>query len=136
MCRRFTGPHSVLQIFLEKIFVCISSMIKNLKEYTKNLTLWVETKKFLRSTSADSNLLITNKTGSNYRKQNNVHETTVVRFKPLTENVQEYTMLLEEIQNQYLLIMKKCSPTISKQFTNLTSVINEGNSVSLFQGQS
>ena len=85
----------------------------------------------MRSTSADSNLLITNKTGSSaaHRKQN-VCETIVVKFKSLNGHVSEYTQLLEEIQNYYWKIMKKCSPMISKQFTNLTSVINEGNSVS------
>ena len=66
MCRRFTGPHSVLQIFLERIYCCIGNVIKNLKEYTKSLSLWMETKKYQRSTSADSNLLITNKTTGAY----------------------------------------------------------------------
>jgi len=43
MCRRFTGPHSVLQIFLEKIVVSISQIAENLKDYTLNtLGLWVE----------------------------------------------------------------------------------------------
>lgn len=32
------------------------------------------------------------------------------------------------MQDKYNFIMKQCAPIISKQFTNLTSVINEGNS--------
>lgn len=35
---------------------------------------------------------------------------------------------LQEIQIKYNFIMKNCAPVISKHFTNLTSVINEGNS--------
>jgi hypothetical protein len=43
MCRRFTGPHSVLQIFLEKIIACISKMAIRLKDAAKNeLSLWEE----------------------------------------------------------------------------------------------
>lgn len=43
MCRRFTGPHSVLQIFLEKIVASIKFIAKNLKESTKNeFKLWTE----------------------------------------------------------------------------------------------
>ena len=36
--------------------------------------------------------------------------------------------LLQEIQNQYIYIMKTCAPMVSKHFTNMTSVIVEGNS--------
>lgn len=32
------------------------------------------------------------------------------------------------MQSKYNFIMKQCAPAISKHFTNLTSVINEGNS--------
>lgn len=35
---------------------------------------------------------------------------------------------LQEVQVKYNFIIKTCAPTISKHFTNLTSVINEGNS--------
>ena len=43
MCRRFTGPHSVLQIFLEKIVASIKFIAKSLKESTKNeFDLWIE----------------------------------------------------------------------------------------------
>ena len=43
MCRRFTGPHSVLQIFLEKIVASIKFISKSLKESTKNeFGLWIE----------------------------------------------------------------------------------------------
>ena len=43
MCKRFTGPHSVLQIFLEKIVASISCIAESLKEMTlKELGLWTE----------------------------------------------------------------------------------------------
>ena len=43
MCRRFTGPHSVLQIFLEKIVASINFVSESLKESTlKDLGLWTE----------------------------------------------------------------------------------------------
>lgn len=35
LCRKFTGPHSVLQIFLEKIIACIVSIEKQLKTMAK-----------------------------------------------------------------------------------------------------
>ena len=87
MCRRFTGPHSVLQIFLEKIVASISQISINLQDYTiKNLQLWSEMQVAVpvstsrrassslltghkRSSSADTSLLITKKnkasTGAN-----------------------------------------------------------------------
>jgi len=41
MCRRFTGPHSVLQIFIEKIVACVSFISQNLKQFVANtLDLW------------------------------------------------------------------------------------------------
>jgi hypothetical protein len=47
MCRRFTGPHSVLQIFLEKIIDSIGKIQKQIKDITKNdLGLWSEEKTF------------------------------------------------------------------------------------------
>ena len=79
MCRRFTGPHSVLQIFLEKIVASISQISINLQDYTiKNLQLWSEMQVAVpvstsrkassslltghkRSSSADTSLLITKK---------------------------------------------------------------------------
>lgn len=48
MCRRFTGPHSVLQIFLEKIVASINFIAEALKEETLKsvqdggLALWTE----------------------------------------------------------------------------------------------
>ena len=51
-----------------------------------------------------------------------------VKFKPLLKNIQAYTQFLLEVQDKYNFIMKQCAPIISKHFTNLTSVINEGNS--------
>ena len=45
MCHKFTGPHSVLQIFLEKIVASISFISEQLKEMTlKEIGLWNEIK--------------------------------------------------------------------------------------------
>lgn len=52
----------------------------------------------------------------------------VVKFKPLLKNINSYMLFLQEVKNKYNFIMKQCAPVISKHFTNLTSVINEGNS--------
>jgi len=35
---------------------------------------------------------------------------------------------LEELRNEYILIIEQCAPKISKHFTKMTQVINEGNS--------
>lgn len=70
LCRKYTGPHSVLQIFLEKIIACIGQISLQIKQLAKNeLQLWQEYKTVLRkppaavslqrSSSADSGLLIT-----------------------------------------------------------------------------
>ena len=51
MCRRFTGPHSVLQIFIEKIVASINSIAESLKESTlRELNLWTEVQVPLTST--------------------------------------------------------------------------------------
>jgi len=42
--------------------------------------------------------------------------------------VDEYSEFLEDVQNHYHFIMKQCAPKISQLFTEMTSVINEGNS--------
>lgn len=45
MCRRFTGPHSVLQVFLEKIISSISQIAETHRQYSeKTLCLWNEVK--------------------------------------------------------------------------------------------
>lgn len=45
MCRRFTGPHSVLQVFLEKIISSISQIAETHRFYSeKTLCLWNEEK--------------------------------------------------------------------------------------------
>lgn len=45
MCRRFTGPHSVLQVFLEKIISSISQIAETHRLYSeKTLCLWNEVK--------------------------------------------------------------------------------------------
>jgi len=48
--------------------------------------------------------------------------------KALLANIDAYYQFIEEVRNEYLLTMKNCAPQISKHFTTLTSVINEGNS--------
>ena len=65
MCRRFTGPHSVLQIFLEKIVASVKFISKSLKERTKNeFSLWIEVRTPITDTqqrskqTASSSLLI------------------------------------------------------------------------------
>lgn len=72
MCRRFTGPHSVLQIFLEKIVASINFIAESLKLSTlKDYKLWIEVQipadqqqpkkssNHKRSSSANPELLIT-----------------------------------------------------------------------------
>ena len=45
MCRRFTGPHSVLQVFLEKIISSVSQIAETHRLYSeKTLCLWNEVK--------------------------------------------------------------------------------------------
>lgn len=48
--------------------------------------------------------------------------------KPLVENIEAYAQFLSDVHQKYILIMENCAPNISKYFTDLTSVINEGNS--------
>lgn len=43
-------------------------------------------------------------------------------------HVESYQLFLEELRNEYSLIMEQCAPKISKHFTRMTQVINEGNS--------
>ena len=52
--------------------------------------------------------------------------TTKLVPKPLLGSISKYQQFLDELRNQYLLILKTCAPKISKHFTRLTSVINEG----------
>ena len=73
LCRKYTGPHSVLQIFLEKIIACIGNISLQIKNLAKNeLQLWKEFKTVIRkastlqrSSSADSGLLITTTSSQN-----------------------------------------------------------------------
>ena len=51
-----------------------------------------------------------------------------MKFKNLINKIEDYLTFLQEVQNKYQLIMKECAPKISKHFTDITSVINEGNS--------
>jgi hypothetical protein len=44
------------------------------------------------------------------------------------KNIEAYMKFLKEVHDQYVFIMNTCAPNISKYFTDLTSVINEGNS--------
>jgi hypothetical protein len=85
ICKRYTGPHSVLQIFLEKIIDCIGKIQKQIKEMTQQqLYLWTEEtctikqkapqqpKSLQRSSSADSKLLIvTSKVSTSSQNNNN-----------------------------------------------------------------
>jgi hypothetical protein len=52
LCRKYTGPHSVLQIFLEKIIACIGNISLQIKNLAKNeLQLWKEFKTVIRKAS-------------------------------------------------------------------------------------
>lgn len=48
--------------------------------------------------------------------------------KPLIENIEGYTKFLEEVKSEYSLILFNSAEKISKHFTKMTAVINEGNS--------
>ena len=153
MCRRFTGPHSVLQIFLEKIVASINYISENLKDSTlKNLRLWTEVQIPIsktqqnkkgavlhkRSSSADTSLLITktSKTAEGEAERSQAQQqpkqsplpqqfATELEPKPLLDCIDSYRQFLEDLRSQYLLIMKSCAPKISQHFTKLTSVIVE-----------
>lgn len=86
LCRKYTGPHSVLQIFLEKIINCIGTISLQIKSMAKNdLHLWREFKTALRrpaaplqrSSSVDSGLLIT--TTSSQDKGQEIKGRNVIR---------------------------------------------------------
>ena len=47
---------------------------------------------------------------------------------PLLDNIENYLLFLEEMRNEYYLIVQQCAPKISSHFTKITQVINEGNS--------
>jgi hypothetical protein len=47
---------------------------------------------------------------------------------PLVENIQNYQLFLEEMRDEYYLIVEQCAPKISQHFTKITQVISEGNS--------
>lgn len=51
-----------------------------------------------------------------------------LKFEPFMPNIEAYMKFLEEVKRKYTFIMMTCAPKISKYFTDLTSVINEGNS--------
>lgn len=149
LCKKYTGPHSILQIFLEKIINCIGQIALQIKKMTRNeLKLWTEKTVIIRKTtastlqrssSADSGLLITT-TSSHQQNQNDLMRNKIIRqyteekvetrikFKPLLKNIEGYKQFLSETQKKYLFIMNNCAPIISKHFTNMTSVLVEGNS--------
>ena len=55
MCRRFTGPHSVLQIFLENIIECVDKISQEIKQSAiKDQNLWIEEKIIVRVTKANN----------------------------------------------------------------------------------
>ena len=150
LCRKYTGPHSVLQIFLEKIIACIGQISLQMKNLAKNdLQLWKEYKTVIRkpatlqrSASAESGLLITTTCTQQQDKlqgandvKNRVLRPQIeesfnisVRFKPLLTNIDAYIKFLSEVHSKYLFIMKQCAQTVSKHFTSMTAVIIEGNS--------
>jgi len=51
----------------------------------------------------------------------------VIQFKRLTQAPREYTAFIEEVAQKYEWLMENCAKKISKYFTEMTSVINEGN---------
>jgi hypothetical protein len=53
---------------------------------------------------------------------------TVHQPAPLLDNLESYQLFLEELRNEYILIIEQCAPKISKHFTRMTQIINEGNS--------
>ncbi|CDW90482.1 UNKNOWN [Stylonychia lemnae] len=136
LCKKYVGPHSVLQVFLEKIIDCIGQIALQIKKMAKNdLKLWQEKvikMNLQRSSSADSGLLITTTNNPQICKQKpQQHEDILevqIKFKPLVKNIEAYMKFLQEIQSKYIFIMKDCAKVVSKQFTNMTSVIIEGNS--------
>ena len=56
------------------------------------------------------------------------HTEIIVKFKPLLKNIPSYMRFFNELSSKYSFIMGDCATTVSKHFTTLTSVINEGNS--------
>jgi hypothetical protein len=126
-----------LQVFLERIVCSINQIATTLKDYTQNtLQLWqtvrkpikqrVATKQHgVRSSSADSCMRKKTQTTpvTPMTRYQTVHEPV-----PLMENLENYSLFLEELRNEYALIVEQCAPKISKHFTKMTQVINEGNS--------
>lgn len=56
-CRCFTGPHSVLQIFIEKIVQAIDSFAEKLKVLTRDeLQIWLEEKVEKEESEEEKNL--------------------------------------------------------------------------------
>ena len=59
----------------------------------------------------------------------NIQQITVkLKFKNLITHYQDYITFLHVVQDKYQTIMNQCAMKISKHFTDITSVINEGNS--------
>lgn len=50
------------------------------------------------------------------------------RFKPLLKHIESYMQFLQDVQTKYDFIKKICASNISRHFTDITAVINEGNS--------
>ena len=99
MCRRFTGPHSVLQVFLEKIISSISQIAETHRFYSeKTLCLWNEEKVSIDVTPNTSNLDPKNK--------NQTGETTSLLITKKSCLTQESTKPLEEQQFEIVLTPK------------------------------
>jgi len=55
LCKKYIGPHSVLQVFLEKIIDCIGQIALQIKRMTKNeLKLWKEKVTVIRNNKSNS----------------------------------------------------------------------------------
>lgn len=65
MCRRFTGPHSVLQVFLEKIISSISQIAETHRLYSeKTLCLWNEVRVPVEATVSNQGIIESSKVKS------------------------------------------------------------------------
>jgi len=153
MCRRFTGPHSVLQVFLEKIISSISQIAETHRLYSeKTLCLWNEERVPIEATlstqgqidlansksknqGTETSLLITKKNnqpaeivaGKAAQQESEQQFHIVMTPKPLLENIESYNQFFEEVLDEFDLIIHNCAAKISKHFTKLTAVINENN---------
>ena len=113
MCKRYKGPHSVLQVFLEKIIDCIWKIHWEIKEFTKNeLKLWtdkVSRKSSNNLSSSSEKLLIKTTTSSQSDNSTGISQDNIIKkelkFEPFMPNIDAYMKFLEEVQKKYTFIM-------------------------------